>query len=180
MKISHCSECGTPYPNIEDWPRSCQSCETLRWLNPIPVVAVMQPVIVNDVSPDTMRFRHRALVIAKRAIEPCKGEWALIGGFMNVEESVEEAAAREFREETSLELAGVPRIAFTMPVGGRVRHQLMLMTYVDKSLSKEVFDRARPCSENEEIGLFFADDNRQLAFPSHRDAAARFFRGEFA
>lgn len=170
MKISHCSECGEHYQNSEEWPRMC-GCGAVRWLNPIPVVAVIQPVLLPNYS--------RGIVIAQRAIEPAKGKWGLIGGFMEIDESVEEAAAREFREETGLELAAKPKIAFTMPVGGRVRQQLMLMTYVDVPLRFEVFEQAKPCAENDAIGLFYRDSDFELAFPSHRDAARRYFAGEY-
>jgi 8-oxo-dGTP diphosphatase len=166
MKISHCSECGSPYADANSWPRSCE-CGAVRWLNPVPVAAVVQPVLLPDFT--------RGIVIAKRAIEPMKGNWSLVGGFMEVGESVEEAAAREFFEETGLKVASTPRLMFTLPVGGRERYQLMMMTCVDVPLRFEVFQQARPCPENEEIGLLTRDSDIELAFPTHRDAVRRYF-----
>ncbi len=43
------------------------------------------------------------VLLIERGVEPFKGEWALPGGFLKMDESVEECAFRELREETSLE-----------------------------------------------------------------------------
>lgn len=43
------------------------------------------------------------VLLIQRALEPFKGKWALPGGFVRVEETVDEAARRELAEETGLE-----------------------------------------------------------------------------
>lgn len=45
---------------------------------------------------------ERGVVLIRRAAEPFKGRWALPGGFVEVGETVEEAADREAAEETGL------------------------------------------------------------------------------
>jgi len=94
-----------------------------------------QPALAVDV----IVKRGKEVLLIKRKNEPFKGKWALVGGFVKYGERVEEAAKRECREETGLEvelerLVGVysdprrdPRghvvsICFlARPVGGRLR-----------------------------------------------------------
>jgi 8-oxo-dGTP diphosphatase len=43
------------------------------------------------------------LLIMQRKVDPMKGEWSLMGGFLQNEESVDEAAARVLKQTTGLE-----------------------------------------------------------------------------
>jgi 8-oxo-dGTP diphosphatase len=94
-----------------------------------------QPALTVDV----IVRKGKEVLLVRRKNEPFKGRWALVGGFVEYGERVEEAARRECREETGLEvelerLVGVysdpgrdPRghvvsICFlARPVGGRLR-----------------------------------------------------------
>lgn len=42
------------------------------------------------------------ILLVERGLEPCKGMWALPGGFMKIDETIEETARRELYEETGL------------------------------------------------------------------------------
>lgn len=89
-ECNFCEKCGTAYTE-RVWPRVCSNCHHIRYLNPVAAAIAMVPV-------------EDTLLYVKRAIEPQKGLWAMPGGFMDFNESAEEAAARELKEETGLEL----------------------------------------------------------------------------
>jgi 8-oxo-dGTP diphosphatase len=45
------------------------------------------------------------VLLVRRANEPYKGCWALPGGFMEMDETIEQCAVRELKEETGLAVA---------------------------------------------------------------------------
>lgn len=56
------------------------------------------------------------VLLIERGIEPYKGRWAFPGGFLNMEESAEEGALRELKEETGLTGAYIEQFhTFTDP-----------------------------------------------------------------
>ncbi|MBI4010319.1 MAG: NUDIX hydrolase [Candidatus Aenigmarchaeota archaeon] len=53
---------------------------------------------------DIIVERNNEIVLIKRMNEPYKGSWEIPGGFVEEDETVEEAALREVTEETSLKV----------------------------------------------------------------------------
>ena len=50
------------------------------------------------------------VLLIERGIEPYKGRWAFPGGFLKMDESAEEGALRELKEETGLENAYIQQL----------------------------------------------------------------------
>ena len=55
-----------------------------------------------DITVFTVRNDELNVLLIKRADEPYQGEWALPGGFVHMDESLEQAAERELVEETGV------------------------------------------------------------------------------
>ena len=61
-----------------------------------------QPSVTVDIVVFTIINDDLKVLLIKRAVEPFKGEWAIPGGFVRMDESLEEAAKRELQEETNV------------------------------------------------------------------------------
>ncbi|HET9221798.1 MAG TPA: NUDIX domain-containing protein, partial [Roseiflexaceae bacterium] len=88
-KHSHCSYCGAAFAEGQPWPRLCAACGNTTYLNPTPVAVVLLPV-------------DDGLLLVRRAIPPHVGKLALPGGYVNLDETWQEAGAREVLEETGV------------------------------------------------------------------------------
>ena len=87
-----CPRCGVEA--VIDYPRriACPSCGYEAFFNPKPVAAAV-PV-----------DRDGRVILLRRGIEPRRGYWTFPGGFVDLGESVEDAAHRETMEELSMEI----------------------------------------------------------------------------
>ncbi len=53
---------------------------------------------------DGVYVKDGKILLLKRAVEPFKGFWHVVGGHVDENESFEEAVKREFKEETGLDV----------------------------------------------------------------------------
>lgn len=60
------------------------------------------PAVTTDCVILTFHEDRLKILLVRRGIEPFKGQWALPGGFLRMDESAEEGAVRELREETGV------------------------------------------------------------------------------
>ncbi len=61
-----------------------------------------RPSVTVDLAIFTIADNDLKVLLIRRAQEPFKNKWALPGGFVEMDESLEEAAARELKEEASV------------------------------------------------------------------------------
>ena len=92
-----CSRCGggLVFGPVEGEDRNrlaCERCGFVCYVNPRLVVTTLPITERGDV------------MLIKRGIAPGYGRWAQPGGFLEIDETVEEAAVRETLEETGLEI----------------------------------------------------------------------------
>jgi ADP-ribose pyrophosphatase YjhB (NUDIX family) len=90
--LHFCPRCGQP-PTIT-YPRSitCPRCGYAAFYNPKPVACAI---------PQTP---NGELILMRRGFEPRRGHWSMPGGFVDLGESVEDAAVREAQEELEIEI----------------------------------------------------------------------------
>lgn len=93
--LNFCSRCGAELlfgivPGEDRQRSACPSCGHITYVNPRLVVTTL-PITADG-----------RIVLLRRGIEPGLGAWAQPGGFLEVDETVTEAAIRETLEETGL------------------------------------------------------------------------------
>jgi ADP-ribose pyrophosphatase YjhB (NUDIX family) len=94
--MKFCSNCGASValriPEGDHLPRYvCESCGTIHYRNPRLVVGCVPE-------------HEGRILLCRRAIEPRRGFWTVPAGFMENGETLQEAAARETREEALAEV----------------------------------------------------------------------------
>lgn len=107
---------------------------------------------------DAIIVRDGKILLIKRGAEPFKGFWALPGGYVDWDETVEDAVRREVAEETglmvtSLELIGV----FSKPE----RHPKQC---IDVAFAVETMGEPKAGDDAVEIGWFGIKNLPPLAF----------------
>jgi NADH pyrophosphatase NudC (nudix superfamily) len=89
-----CPRCAAENPQPGSVPFRCGQCGFVHFFGPVAAVGAL---ISND---------DHQLLLVRRARDPGKGRWGLPGGFVDREETIEQAIAREVLEETSLRVVG--------------------------------------------------------------------------
>jgi ADP-ribose pyrophosphatase YjhB (NUDIX family) len=150
----HCPACGhalVPQSDGESQRPYCPDCERFYYSNPAPASCCIVP-------------RGDDLLFVQRSVEPCRGEWTLPGGFVELGETTEEAAIRELLEETGLRGRGPELIgASTQPSAST--GAVVVIAYLI-----EDWDGAPSAASDAMDARFFPPGRRpRLPFKSHRD-----------
>lgn len=102
-KFEYCPVCGAKTFVVQnEKAKKCASCSFVYYFNPSAAVACF------------IRNSKGEILLVRRAKEPAKGTLDLPGGFVDLNETAEEAALREVKEETGLTITGC-KYLFSLP-----------------------------------------------------------------
>ncbi|HSW20837.1 MAG TPA: NUDIX hydrolase [Ramlibacter sp.] len=168
--IKHCRNCGAAVtyrlPDDGDTRERavCTACATIHYENPLNVVG-------------TVPYLGEQVLLCKRNIEPRWGKWTLPAGFMELNETASQGAARETDEESGakFEMEGLLSV-LSVPRVGQVH-----IFYLARLLS----DRFDPGPETIEARLFTEAEIpwEEIAFRTVKETLLRYFddrrKGQF-
>jgi len=150
----YCSYCGKEnnYGQIDGNIRyHCLNCKTIHYENPKPTATLICP-------------KEDAILLGRRAFNPGKGEWGLPGGFMELGETLFEAAKRELKEETNLN-GEVIKILGTCSHYGSIFGDVLL---IGLQVNIKNWDFMIAGDDVAELKLFNIGNLPKLAFDCHQ------------
>lgn len=102
------------------------------------------------------------VLLIKRDIEPFQGRWALPGGFVRLDETLDEAARRELDEETGVSRLYLEQLYTFGDLGRDPRERVVSVAYY--ALVKLSDHRVKAATDAREAAWFSVDDLPRLAF----------------
>ena len=111
-KFKYCPVCGSRHFEVNNFKsKKCADCGFVYYANPCSATVAF---IVRKTKDDATGMERTELLVATRAKEPAKGTLDLVGGFVDMDETVEEGLLREIREETGMEVDN-SKLLFSLP-----------------------------------------------------------------
>ena len=124
------------------------------------------PALTTDIAVFTLREGRLCILLIERAEEPYAGAWALPGGFLRMDETLDACARRELMEETGVEASVLFPFANYSEPDRDPRERVISAAY----LALMPFDQMSPRADSDAAAVQWAhlDDLPQLAF-DHAD-----------
>lgn len=102
------------------------------------------------------------ILLIKRDLEPFAGRWALPGGFVRMDETLDEAARRELEEETGVSRLYLEQLYTFGDPGRDPRERVVSVAYY--ALVKLSDHRVKAATDAREAAWFSVEDLPRLAF----------------
>jgi ADP-ribose pyrophosphatase YjhB (NUDIX family) len=115
-----CPRCGQPADITFPRSISCPHCGYAAYFNPKPVAGAI-PVDEED-----------RVILLRRGFDPAQGRWTFPGGFVDLGESVEDAAHRETHEELGIAIELGPLVG----VYSRAEDRVVLIVFLARALGR--------------------------------------------
>ena len=103
------------------------------------------------------------VLLIKRKYDPFKGNWALPGGFVNSDESLEDAVERELQEETGIEINYLEQL-YTFGKPERDPRKRIISVAYFGLVKSSLFTKLKASTDAEEAQWFNIQQLPQLAF----------------
>lgn len=163
--FSYCPVCGSSHFDVNNAKsKHCADCHFTYYANPSSATAAFI-------------LRGNNLLVARRGKEPAKGTLDLPGGFVDMDETVEEGMCREILEETGLR---VDRLDYLFSIPNIYEYSGMAIHTVDMFYRVEVPANVNPHAGDDAADLFWVPlDNvhpEEFGLWSIRQAVIRFLQ----
>lgn len=124
------------------------------------------PAVTTDIVVFTIRHEQLKVLLIRRAEEPYLGSWALPGGFVDIDESLDDAARRELYEETGVDGVYLEQLYTFGRPDRDPRERVITVAYYALIPSDRL--RIRAASDAEAVGWFGMNELPPLAFDHDR------------
>jgi 8-oxo-dGTP diphosphatase len=101
-----------------------------------------RPMVSVDAAVFTFSEKKVKLLLINRGNEPFKGQWALPGGFIGIDEELEDAVARELNEETGLSNVPLEQMHTFGNIGRDPRGRQITIVFMGIAEKKQTKTRA--------------------------------------
>jgi len=129
-----------------------------------------RPMVTVDAAVFAFFDDRPRLLLIQRKQEPFQGRWALPGGFVEIEEDLPEAAARELAEETGLRDVPLEQLGTFGKPGRDPRGRTITIVYF--GIAEEGSEQAKAADDASDVRWFDISHLPQMAF-DHDEIARR-------